>query len=199
VPPLPRVDHVGLAHVLGRLLAGGGEDVGEDELLQAMSQAWPEQAAQLAAATTARWTGPAAPDRDWEDFPLSPGWAALPDAVRAAPDAALREAAELVTVTGAVQETILVQLGPAALDGQPPPATVPGRVTPEAMATVLADPGWALWGRHMPLDGGSPAWPVAAAYQIALTLLLPGQAAALTGYRTRLQNLIQPAQHPAPL
>jgi hypothetical protein len=193
VPPLPRVDHVGLAHVTARLLAGGGEDVGEDELLQAMSRAWPEQAAPLAAAATARWSGPAAPDREWQDFPLAAGWAALPDAVRAAPDAALCEAAELVTVTGAIQETILVRLGPASLDGLPPPPGVPGRVAPEAMATVLNDPGWAWWGRHLPLDGGSPAWPTVAAYQIALTLLLPGQATAVTDYRARLQNLIQPA------
>ncbi|KNE78684.1 hypothetical protein AB0B04_18505 [Streptomyces xinghaiensis] len=196
VPSLPRVDDVGLAHVVARILAGGGEDVGEDEFVQAVAQAWPGQAEEVEAAA-ARRAAVGAAEEEWVGFPLAEGLRALTDAVRWAPDAALREAAELVTVTAAVQETVLVRLGPAALDGRPPPPPVLGHVGPQAMATVLADPVWAGWGRHMPLDAGSPAWPVAAAFHIALVLLLPGQAAAVAGYRARLQGLIRPPGSPA--
>ncbi|MBM9506788.1 hypothetical protein [Actinacidiphila acididurans] len=59
------------------------------------------------------------------------------------------------------------------------------------MTTALTDPMWDEWGRHMPLHGDSPAWPTVAAYQSALTLLLPGRADALAAYRERTEQLIR--------
>ncbi|GGR07498.1 hypothetical protein GCM10010219_09530 [Streptomyces netropsis] len=52
---------------------------------------------------------------------------------------------------------------------------------PAGWTTVLNDPVWAVWGRHVPIDSNGPAWPVVVAMQSALTLLLAGQAHALAG------------------
>ncbi|MFJ4412228.1 hypothetical protein [Streptomyces sp. NPDC088910] len=192
VAPLPRVDR-DLALVLGRMLAGGGEDVGEDELLEALCQVFPEQAEAMRTAAAAR--DAAGYGGTWKDFPLAGGWAVLQHAVQAAPDHALRRAVELVTATSAALELVLVHLGPAAQAGLPaPPTGLDVEAVPEAMTIALADPMWDEWGRHMPLDGGSPAWPTVAAYQTALTLLLPGRPDALAGYRERTEQLIRHTQ-----
>ncbi|MBD0737469.1 hypothetical protein [Streptomyces sp. CBMA29] len=191
VAPLPRVDR-GLALVLGRLLAGGGEDVGEDELLEALCLVFPEQARGLRTAAAAR--DAAGHGGTWKGFPLAGGWPVLQDAVQAAPDQALARAVELVTATAAALELVLVRLGPAAQAGLPaPPTGLDVEAVPDAMTTALADPMWDEWGRHMPLHGDSPAWPTVAAFQTALTLLLPGRADALAGYRERTEQLIRPS------
>ncbi|MBM9506787.1 hypothetical protein [Actinacidiphila acididurans] len=65
VVPLPRLDR-GLALVLGRLLAGGGEDVGEDELLDALCRVFPEQAKAMRTAAAAR--DAAGHGGTWEGF-----------------------------------------------------------------------------------------------------------------------------------
>ncbi|MFF1959818.1 hypothetical protein ACFVWX_22895 [Streptomyces sp. NPDC058220] len=194
VAPLPRVDR-DLALVLGRLLAGGGEDVGEDELLDKLCQVFPEQAEGMRTAAAAR--DAAGHGGTWEGFALAGGWSALQDAVQAAPDHALCRAVELVTATAATLELVLVRLGPAAQAAMPaPPTGLDVEAVPGAMTTALADPMWDEWGRHMPLDGDSPAWPTVAAYQTALTLLLPGRADALAGYRERTEQLIRHTQDP---
>lgn len=194
VAPLPRVDR-DLALVLGRLLAGGGEDVGEDELLDALCEVLPQQAEGMRAAAAARDS--AGHGGTWEGFPLAGGWPALQRAVQAAPDQTLRRAVELVTATSAALELVLVRLGPAAQAGLPaPPTGLDVEAVPDAMTTALADPMWDEWGRHMPLHGDSPAWPTVAAYQTALTLLLPGRADALAAYRERTEQLIRHTQDP---
>lgn len=193
VTPLPSVDR-GLALVLGRLLAGGGEDVGEDELLDALCQVFPEQANAMRTAAAAR--DAAGHGGTWEGFALAGGWPALQHAVQAAPDQALRRAVELVTATAAALELVLVRLGPAAQAGRPaPPTGLDVEAVPDAMTTALADPMWDEWGRHMPLHSDSPAWPTVAAYQSALTLLLPGRADALAAYWARTEQLIRHTQN----
>jgi hypothetical protein len=176
---------------MGRLLAGGSEDVAEDELRQALGQAG--HALPVPLAPSPGIAGDQQPVEEWEGFPLADGLAALQCAVRAAPDQALRRAVELVTATGAALELIVVRLGPAALAGYP--ARLPGlavEVVPDAMLTALNDPMWDLWGRHMPMLTDSPAWPGAAAFHTAMALHLPGLTGTLTAYRTRTESLIRP-------
>ncbi|MFF7680964.1 hypothetical protein [Actinacidiphila glaucinigra] len=88
VPDLPPVDNAALGLVVGRLLAGGTEDVGVEEFLTAAAEALHGRAGhEQAQAAEAAQRGSGS---EWDGFPLPEGWPALVHAVKEAPETELR-------------------------------------------------------------------------------------------------------------
>lgn len=188
IPELPPIERPALFELALRLFSSGRDEVGLDEIADALGAAWnwPQDTVEEMQRSLAR-SEIEAFDRGedpWDDLPPVHDAHSLIAAIQDCADTELLHTAETVTTTSSFQ--MMATLGSLAGLAQ---LTLPLAVSPEATKTMLRHPIWLTWGQSNSQAGAFSN--ASQAFAIAVGLRTPGFIDHLADYRDFLRGLLR--------
>lgn len=188
ISQLPPMERPALFELAVRLFSSGRDEVGLDEMAEALGTAWnwskdevEEMQYSLARSEIEALNRGADP---WDDLPPVHDAHSLMVAVQNCADTELLLTAETVTTTSSYQ--MMATLGSLAGLAR---LTLPLAVSPEATKTMLRHPIWLTWGQYNSQAGAFSN--ASQALTIAVGLRTPGLIDHLVAYRDFLRGLLR--------